>query len=580
MATGKTWDYVVIGGGSAGCVAAGRLAGEFGARVLLLEAGGAYKDWILKVPAGFSKILGGTKYLTQHRTVPQAQLGGRVQLIPQGKVLGGGSSVNAQAYMRGRAADYDAWGEIAKTGLWSWEAILPHFTAQERNQKFNNRFHGTGGPLRVSDPSFICEMSHIYVKTLQGMGLPLTADFNQGNPSGVGYPQLTVGGGRRCSAVDAFIAPLRGNPNLEVLTGASVRRIVIENGRAVGVEYVHEGQPHTVWTDGEVLLAAGALVSPQLLMLSGIGPAAQLRQFGIAVSADLPGVGENLQDHCGAPLVAPAPGDFGYFRQDTGLRMILNGIEYLAFGRGRITTNGCEACSFHVPEDGTGDPVVQIWCVPKTSYVDEDVRDVPDIDGVTLHAVLMRPRARGSVRLRSANPDDLPLVDPNYLGHPDDVAHLRAGMRVARDILAAGPLAEVVGAEIAPGTGAASDEAIDAHVRRTVKTDYHPVGTCRMGSDDDQLAVLDARLRVRGIAGLRVVDASAMPAIVTANTNAPTMALADRAVSLIRGEDSRPDVAPTRFTLPRTLPSASTAHNEAPPRPLWERSVSLGDPRT
>jgi choline dehydrogenase len=436
--------------------------------------------------------------------------------------------------MRGRAADYDAWGEMAKSDLWSWQAMLPHFTRMERNQKFNDACHGIGGPLRVSDPGFVCEMSHIYVRTLQGMGVPFTPDFNRGNPSGVGYPQLTVGGGRRCSAVDAFITPLAGNPNLDVLTGASVRRIVIENGRAAGVAYVRDGETHVARADGDVLLAAGAFASPQLLMLSGVGPAEQLRRLGIAVVADLPGVGENLQDHCGAPLVASAPGDYGYYRQDTGVRMILNGIEYLAFGRGRIATNGCEACSFHVPEDGTGDPVVQVWCVPKTSYVDEDVRDVPNIDGVTLHAVLMRPRARGWVRLRSADPKDLPLINPNYLGHRDDVRHLREGMRVAREILAAGPLRNVAREEIAPGPAATSDEAIDAHVRRTVKTDYHPVGTCRMGSDDDPGAVVDARLRVRGIDGLRVVDASVMPKIVTANTNAPTMALADRAVSLMR----------------------------------------------
>ena len=541
MAPTKTYDYVVIGGGSAGCVAAARLAGEFEARVLILEAGGPYKDWILKVPAGFSKILGGTKYLTQHHTVPQEQLGGRVQLIPQGKVLGGGSSVNAQAYMRGRAADYDAWGEMAGTDLWSWEKILPHFTRQERNQKFNDRFHGTSGSLRVSDPGFVCEMSHIYVKSLQGMGLPYTSDFNQGNPSGVGYPQLTVGGGRRCSAVDAFIAPLGGNPNLEIVTGAGVRRIMLENGRAVGVEYSRNGETHVVRTDGEVLLAAGALVSPQLLMLSGIGPAGHLRGFDIPVLADLPGVGANLQDHCGVPLIASAPGHYGYHRQDTGIRMILNGIEYLAFGRGRIATNGVEACSFHVPEDGTGDPVVQIWCVPKTSYVDEDVRDVPNIDGVTLHAVLMRPRARGWVRLRSPGPDDLPLVNPNYLGHPDDIKPLREGLRVAREILNAGPLKDIVRDEILPGPSATSDAALDEHLRRTVKTDYHPVGTCRMGHDDDPDAVVDVHLRVRGIDGLRVVDASVMPKLVTANTNAPTMAIADRAVSLIRGErDSRP----------------------------------------
>ncbi len=534
----KPCDYIVVGGGSAGCVTAGRLAGEFGARVLLLEAGRDYGDWILTVPAGFSRILGGTKYLTQHRTVPQDQLGGRVQVIPQAKVLGGGSSVNAQAYMRGRAADYDLWGEITRSDLWSWRTMLPHFTRMERNQKFHNALHGTDGQLRVSDPAFICEMSHIYVKTVQAMGLPFTTDFNDGAPSGVGYPQLTTGNGRRCSAADAFLGPLRGNPNLTVVTGAKVRRILTEAGRVIGVEYAAGGEIHTARTEGEVLLAAGAFVSPQILMLSGIGPADQLRTHGIDVVADLPGVGESLQDHVGAPVMATAPGGYGYHGQDRGPRMIWNGLEYLLFGRGRVTSNGCESCSFHVPEDGNGDPVVQIWCVPKTSYVDKDVRSVPDVDGVTLHAVLMRPRAAGSVRLRSADPDDLPLVDPNYLGHADDVRHLREGMRVARDILATAPLRDIVADEFLPGPDATSDDALDAHLRRTVKTDYHPVGTCRMGHEADPMAVTDARLRVRGVAGLRVVDASAMPRIVTANTNAPTMALAHRAVDLIGGSQT------------------------------------------
>lgn len=537
VAAAKTYDYIVVGGGSAGCVTASRLVAEFGARVLLLEAGGDYKDWILKVPAGFSQILGGTKYFTQHFTVPQEQLGGRVQMIPQGKVLGGGSSINAQAYMRGRAADYDIWGEMTGSDLWSWRKILPHFMRLEGNQKFNNGWHGAYGPLRVSDPGFICEMSHKYVRTLQGMGVAYTPDFNNGAPAGVGYPQVTTGGGRRCSAVDAFITPIRGNPNLEIVTGARVERIMIERGRAVGVDYSAAGNRNQARADGEVILAAGALASPQLLMLSGIGPADALGKLGIKVEADLAGVGNNLQDHCGAPIAASAPGNFGYFRQDQGLRKIANGIEYLLLGRGRITTTGVEACSFHVPEDGSGDPVVQIWCVPKTSYIDEDVRGVPDIDGVTLHAVLMRPRATGWLRLRSADPRDLPLVNPNYLGHPDDMRHLRDGMRMAREILAARPLRDVVTKEILPGAGAADDAAIDEHMRRTVKTDYHPVGTCRMGRETDDDAVVTPELQVRGIDGLRVIDASVMPKIVTANTNAPTMALASRAVSIMKGVD-------------------------------------------
>ncbi len=530
-----TYDYVVVGGGSAGCTAAARLVGEHGARVLLLEQGGDYKDWILKVPAGFSQILGDTRYLTQHRTVPQDQLGGRVQTIPQGKVLGGGSSVNAQAYMRGRAADYDAWGEIAETDLWSWEKILPHFTRLEANQKFNDRYHGVDGPLRVSDPGFVSEMSHIYVRTVQAMGLAYTPDFNRGSPSGVGYLQMTAGSGRRCSAVDAFLRPLSGDARLQVVTGARVRRLLIENARAVGVEYVRDGTTLTAHADAEVLLAAGAFISPQLLMLSGIGPADDLRKFNLPVVADLPGVGRNLQDHPGAPVIASAPGSFGYYRQDKGVRRIANGLEYLLFGRGRITTNGVETCSFHVPEDGSGDPVVQIYCVPKTSYVDEDVRDVPDVDGVTLHAVLVRPRSVGWLRLRSADPADLPLVNPNYLGHPDDVRHLREGLRVARRILDTAPLKNIVRDELFPGAAMTSDAALDEHLRRTVKTDYHPVGTCRMGDDGDPQAVVGPDLRVRGVEKLRVIDASVMPKLVSANTNAPTMAIADRAVSLLLG---------------------------------------------
>jgi choline dehydrogenase len=269
-------------------------------------------------------------------------------------------------------------------------------------------------------------------------------------------------------------------------------------------------------------------------MLSGIGPQQQLRTFGIPVVADLPGVGDNLQDHCGAPLMAAAPGSYGYFRQDRGLRMLVNGLEYVMFSRGRIASNGVEACSFHVPEDDTGDPVVQIYCVPSTTYIDKDVRGAPSVDGVTLHAVLMRPQATGWVRLRSADPDDQPLVNPNYLGEPSDVRHLREGMRVARRILGASPLKEIVRSEILPGERTVSDADIDAHVRRTVKTDYHPVGTCRMGRADDPMAVVGPDLRVRGVECLRVIDASIMPRLVFANTNAPTMAIADRAVSLIR----------------------------------------------
>ncbi|HEX2526313.1 MAG TPA: GMC family oxidoreductase N-terminal domain-containing protein [Geminicoccus sp.] len=526
-----SYDYIVIGGGSAGCVAAWRLTQEFGAKVLLLEAGGPDDGWLLRIPAGFVKLLSSKKYMSHHETVPQPQLDGRVLTIPQGRVLGGGSSINAQAYMRGRIADYDAWGELAGSEAWSWEKILPHFKALEGNQRFNDELHGIDGPLKVGSGGFVCDMTHMFVRAVQGMGVPFRADFNNGSPGGVGYLQITGTPGRRCSAVDAFLRPVMDNPNLHLRTHAHVTKIIVQNGRAMGVEFIHDGKIESAHVDGEVLVAGGAFVSPKLLMLSGIGPADHLRSLGIEVKVDLPGVGQNLQDHPGSPVVASTNGNYGHFGHDRGLKMVLNGIEYVLFRRGRITSTGVEACSFHVPEDGTGDPVMQVYCVPTTSYAG----DVPAVDGVTLHTVLLRPRSVGWVKLRSADPNDMPLVHPNYLEHPDDMRHHVAGVRAVREIMRSRPLADVIVDELLPGPQATSDEDIAAHLRRTARTDFHPVGTCRMGRSGDPATVVGPDLAVQGVMGLRVIDASIMPKLVSANTNAPTMAIADRAISLVRG---------------------------------------------
>jgi choline dehydrogenase len=527
------YEYIIVGGGSAGCVAAARLSSEFKASVLLLEAGAVDTSMLLRIPAGFLKILSGKKYITYHQTVPQPQLGGRQVSIPQAKVLGGGSSVNAQAYMRGRTADYDAWGTIAGTDLWTWEQILHHFRAMECNQTFLNDLHGGDGPLKVSRPAFTCELSHVYVRTLQGMGLPFTTDFNNGAPGGVGYLQVTAWGGRRCSATDAFLRRVPADAKLRVQTDARVLRIIVENGRAVGVEYLYRGGVSTARTDGEVLLAAGTLVSPLILMLSGIGPAQHLCGLGIPVVLDLPGVGSNLQDHVAATVDVETRGIEGYSRQHSGWRMLRNGAEYLLFRSGRAATNGVEACSFHVQEDGVGDPIVQIYCIPTLGFMD-DGTSPKRTEGMSLGAVLLRPRSVGWVRLRSADPTDPPLVNPNYLGEPEDARHLMQGIRVARNILRTQPLSQYVGNELQPGADVMGDDALETYVRRVAKTDYHPVGTCRMGAADDRAAVVGPDLAVRGISGLRVIDASAMPQLISANTNAPTMALAHRAVSLMR----------------------------------------------
>lgn len=528
------YEYVIVGGGSAGCIAAARLSAEFKASVLLLEAGPTDNGMLLRIPAGFARILTGTKYITYHQTVPQPQLGDRRLLIPQAKVLGGGSSINAQAYMRGRMADYDAWGEIAGTDLWTWKRILPHFRAMECNQSFHNDLHGGDGPLKVSRPAFTCELSHVYVRTLQAMGEPFSIDFNNGAPNGVGYLQVTASRGRRCSAADAFLRRVPADAKLHVQTNARVLRILVENGRAVGVEYLHRGRVRTVHVDGEVLLAAGAFVSPQILMLSGIGAAEQLRRLKIPVVADLPGVGSNLQDHAAAGVDLETRGIEGYSGQHTGLRMLRNGVEYVLFRSGRASSNGVEACSFHVPELETGDPIVQIYCVPTLGFMSRS-RSQRETEGMSLGAVLLRPRSRGWVRLRSADPADPPLVNPNYLAAPEDTRHLLEGIRIARDIQRSQPLSRHIVRELMPGADVSADTDVEAYLRQVVKTDYHPVGTCRMGAADDRDAVVGPDLAVHGVAGLRVIDASAMPRLVSANTNAPTMALAHRAVSLMRG---------------------------------------------
>jgi choline dehydrogenase len=536
-------DYLIVGGGSAGCLAAWRLIEETGARVVLLEMGADYRSPFLKLSPGFSRLVPKGIHCTLHRTVPQAHLDDRVLEIATGRVLGGGSSVNAQVYMRGYRSDYDEWGAAAGSDLWSWDALLPHFRKLEGNQRLGGEYHGTEGPLEVADPGFICEYSNLYLKAAQSLGLPFTPDFNVGIPAGTGYLQFTARGGRRCSAVDAYLSRVRSDGRLRVVTGAQVNRLLFEQQRAVGVEYLQSGQVRQLRCDGEVLLAAGAFGSPKILMLSGVGPADHLRHFNIPVRVDLPGVGKNLHDHCGSPLVLRGNSQgFGYFRQDRGWRLVWNLLEYGLFGRGRLTSVGGEATSFHVVGESSGAATVQIYCVPTLGYANTGVDAIPAVDGIKLHVTLLRPRARGSLTLRSADPSAPSLVDPNYLGDAADREWLLGGMRVAREIATAAPLRQALSGELLPGAEVRDDLGIERYLRRTVRTDWHPVGTCRMGRSDDRMSVVDATLRVLGVHGLMVIDASVMPNIVSANTNAPTMALADRAISLLlsRTEAGRP----------------------------------------
>lgn len=529
-------DIIVVGGGSAGCLAAARLVAEHGLSVLVLERGKERGPRLLDMPAGYMKWLNDETVLEMHRSEPQKQLDGRGPVIPQARLLGGGSAVNAMVYMRGTAADYDAWDQLLGGGSgWAFADLLPCFRKMEANERLNDRFHGISGTLRVADPGHLCAMSKAFVLAAQGLGHPRNDDFNGAAQAGVGYLQYTIGDARRCGAVRAFLEPLRGDRRLTILTEALVTRILVEDGRAVGVAYRRGGSETEVRCGREVLLAAGALNTPKLLMLSGIGPEDQLAAHGITPVRVLPGVGRNLQDHVEIPVVAAAarPG-LGYAGQDRGWRMLRNGLQYLLFRTGPVTTIGVEACVFLDP-DGGDRPTIQIYCVPVTTYLDRDVAGLSALEGVTLNACLLRPRSRGEVRLRSADPADRPVLETGTFADPDDLRLMLEGLRASRAILATEPLRGLVGAEVMPGADADLG-ALEAHARRTAKTNYHPVGTARMGRDDDPLAVLDARLRIRGVHGLRVIDCSAMPTIPAANTNAPVLALAERAVALMAAD--------------------------------------------
>ncbi|WGF88497.1 GMC family oxidoreductase [Marinivivus vitaminiproducens] len=545
------YDYIVVGGGSSGCVAAARLVREHGARVLLLEAGGRATSMLVDMPAGFIKFLKGHPYLTMHQPVPQKALGGRQPIVPQGKALGGSSVVNGMVYIRGQADDYAIWDDETGHAGWSFRHMLPYFTKQEGNQRIGGPMHGVMGPLKVSDHIHKCDLSYAFVAALQNIGVPFNPDFNGGRQTGVGFLQLTTHKGRRCSAYRAFLEPVAGDPNLVIETDATVSKVIVEGGRATGVEYMTSGETKRARTGGEVVVAAGAYQTPKLLMLSGIGDPAHLKAHGIAVQVDLPGVGQNLMDHHEVPVIAATNGAYGYHGEDRGLRMIKNGLQWLLFKSGPVTSNGVEACVFINPDDPGADASIQLYCVP-TVYMDSDTVRIEPTNGVTLNSCLLRPKARGSVRLRSADPTALPVIDNNYLGHEDDLRLSIAGLRYSREILTAEPLKGMVAAELLPGTGAVSDEELAEHCRRTVKTNYHPCGTCKMGRDDDPMAVLRPDLSVRGVDGLRVIDASMMPAIVSGNTNATALAVGDRAVDLITGTPTLPP-APLANRLPETV---------------------------
>lgn len=539
MSVRDRYDYIIVGGGSSACVVASKLVRDGKAKVLILERGPAKANPIMHFPAGYMKFLAKDTYLSMHQTKPQPQLNGRGPIVPQGKVLGGGSTVNAMVYMRGQAADFDFWNELvtpegSNDGAWSYDDLLPYFKAQEDNDHLAGEFHGVGGPLKISHLGHTSPMTRTYVKTLQGMGIPYNPDFNGERQFGVGFMQHTIDWKtrKRSSAVDAFLTPIMNNPLLTIETEATVTLLEMNGDQVTGVHYVQNGTSKRAEAGKEVILAAGAYQTPKLLMLSGIGPENELTRHGLKTTVALPGVGKNLQDHYECPVVATTKGSFGYYGQDRGWPMIKAGLQYLMFKSGPVSTTGVETCAFYDPDGNNERPTIQMFCVP-TVYLDRDVMGTEPGDGVTINSLLLRPKARGSVTLASADPLENSIVDTQIFGHPDDLRLTMAGFRFARTVLDASPMRDLIEKEIFPGPDVTSDEAVAAHCKRTVKTGYHPVGTCKMGRDSDPEAVLDLNLRVRGTRGLRVVDASMMPAIVSGNTNAAVMAAAGKAADLI-----------------------------------------------
>ena len=534
------YDHIVIGGGAAGCVTAARLARDGKAQVLLLEAGHSNRHPLLDMPPGIFKMINGSRYMRYHRTVAQPHLDGRVHEIAQGNVLGGGSSVNAQVYMRGRPSDYDEWDALlegSNDGVgWGWKDVLPHFRRMEGNNRLGGALHGNDGPLLVSDPGHVDQTSRWFVQAVQNMGVPFNPDFNGASQKGVGFYQFMNRDGKRSSSAHAFIEPEKNNPKLTVQLRCEVTEILFDGDRACGVAFRKDGGPRQeVHCSGDIVLSAGALVTPKLLMLSGIGPADHLAENGIACRHHAPGVGQNLIDHPEVPMSVYLNGAYGYYRQGEGWRMLRNGLQFKLFGTGPITTAGVEAGAFINPHDPDGVPSIQAFCVPIV-YVDRDRRDlVKDGYGLTITTVVVKPRSRGEVRLASADPAAPPRVSPNLLKDDADMREMIAAQRFFLEAFRQSPLASRVDRIALPQSPDLSDEGLHTHCKAFVKTNYHPAGTARMGPDGDPLAVLDARMRVRGIKGLRVCDMSAVPDINAGNTNAPAMMLGDRCADMIMG---------------------------------------------
>ena len=530
---GAAFDYVIIGAGSAGCVLANRLSADPSRRVLLIEAGPPDSYIWIHIPVGYFKTMHNPRTDWCMETEPDPGLNGRQLQWPRGRVLGGSSSINGLLYIRGQPEDYDQWRQLGCTG-WSYDDVLPFFRRSEDQERGESEFHGTGGPLAVSDMRVKRDVCDAYIAAAEEIGIPRNDDFNGATQEGAGYFQLTARNGRRCSAAVGYLNPVKRRPNLHIVTGALVQRIIVESGRATGVELSSDGVVQRVRADGEVLLSAGALNSPHLLELSGIGRGEVLRDIGVPLVQELPGVGENLQDHLQARSVYKCNRPTLNDEVNDPIRKVMIGLDYLLRRRGPMSMGASQVCIFARTHPDKATPDVQFHIQPLSA--DKPGDGLHRYSAFTASVCQLRPESRGRLVPRSADPREAVAIHPNYLATLTDQQAIVDGMKLARRLAATRALSPFITEELAPGPLVQSDADMLEHARNSATTIYHPVGTCRMGTDAG--AVVDARLRVRGIRGLRVVDASIMPTLVSGNTNAPAIMIGEKAASMIL-EDAR-----------------------------------------